>query len=275
MLPPTNLPEIEFDQTTRRLGLLLPDTYPARLPNITTAPGFQVWTPDQIAQAIREKPVKKRQYFTGTEWIMDQGSLGSCNPCAESGALRRTMRLSGRNDVPKLSWEFAYAQLVDGNDVGSMLADAREEGGKLGMPVLNLQKHPLNRDFRKRDYTQDEYNEALAWRFEKAYAVNSPEELATAVLSGQGAAVVAVHVGNRFTSLDRNGICGVDNGPGNHAVCVDDAEMINGNLVFDMPNSWGLNFGEAGRGYLTWNHFVQTRPYHEFYVVLASSNPGF
>lgn len=272
-LPPTNLPEIEFDQTTRRLGLLLPAEYPNELPPLRFALGFRVWDRQEILNAIANKAIKRRKQFAGNQWVMNQGSIGSCNPCAESHTARRTMALAGRNDIPLLSWEFSYAQLVDGNDVGSQLSESRNQGMTQGMPPLDLARHPLNRDFRKRDYSPDEYEAAKNFRFEKDYSISTPEELATLLLSGQGAAVVAVHVGGTFTRLDRNGICGVDRGPGNHAVCVQDVEVIDGELVFDMPNSWGLNFGDAGHGYLKWDHFVQTRPYHEFYGILASSNP--
>lgn len=270
---PSDLPEVDVNQTIRRLGLLLPPTYPAALTPLRDPPGFRVWDRNEILDAIKNKPIKRRKQFAGREWILNQGQLGSCNPAAQCGVARRTMALAGRNDIPQLSWEFSYAQLVDGNDVGSMLADSREEGLRLGMPPLDLTRHPLNRHFRKRDYSAEDYANALNFRFEKAFSISTPEELATCLLSGQGAAVVAVHVGGSFTRLDRDGICGTDPGPGNHAVCVDDVELINGELAFDMANSWDLSFGDEGRGYLTWRHFVQTRPYHEFYTIQASSNP--
>jgi len=95
------------------------------------------------------------------------------------------------------------------------------------------------------------------------------------VLSGQGAAVVAVHVGSNFTNLDSNGIAGFANGPGNHAVIVQDVELVNGRLLFDMPNSWDVNFGDEGHAYLTWvGHMAQTVRYHGFFFVAVGSNPG-
>jgi hypothetical protein len=102
--------------------------------------------------------------------------------------------------------------------------------------------------------------------------INSELELATLVLSKSGGVVVAVDVDNSFMKLDKNGICGGGRGPGNHAVHVDDVDIINGELVFDMQNSWGLNFGEAGRAYTTWQrHFVPTYRNHQFFAVMGSS----
>ena len=97
--------------------------------------------------------------------------------------------------------------------------------------------------------------------------------------------VTAVHVGNRFMSVDRNGICGVDRGPGNHAVCVDGVRVLTdrpnswSDFILDMPNSWGKGFGDNGRGFLTISHSQEPIKWHATYSVRSvtedpnSTNP--
>jgi hypothetical protein len=268
-----DLPEIDFDGTTYRLGTLVPDVKPDTMARLSAAPGFRVWSRNEIEDAIRAKPMKRRTQFAGRDWVVNQRSRGSCNCAAATGVLRRAMALEGRNDVPQLSWEFLYAQLVDGDDRGSMLDDGMHALLTTGVPPLDPARHPINRDIRKRDYTAEEHAAAKGFTAELCYQVDTEEELATLLLSGQGAGVVAVHVGNSFTSLDRSGFAGADSGPGNHAVGVQDVELIGGELAFDCFNSWDLNFGDAGHCYLSWRrHFRQTNQNHAFYAVVAAKN---
>lgn len=273
--PDTTLPEIDFGGETYRLGTLLPAVKPQTMPKLTSAPGYRRWSKQEILDAIKGKPAKARDTFSG-DWILNQKSLGSCNAAAAVAALRRAMFRSGRNTVPQFSWEFLYAQINGGRDQGSMLDDGMQALLNIGVPTLNPQKHPLNRHYLKNDYSPEEYNEAKSNRAEQCYEIDTEIDLATLVLSRQGAAIVAVHVGSNFMSLDRNGFAGVDNGPGNHAVCVDDVALFDGGLLgFDMPNSWGTSFGEGGRAYLSWNgHMARTNEYHCLYAVLAASNPN-
>jgi len=50
--------------------------------------------------------------------------------------------------------------------------------------------------------------------------------------------------------------------------------MVNGKMVWDMPNSWGGTFGIDGRGYITEDHLIQTAPYHEFFAVPTTTEAG-
>lgn len=262
------------------LGLLLPtDGVPTRCKSVLEAPGFNVWTRDQITEAVKRKPYKKRDVLRGLNWSINQRRLGSCNCAAGTRALRTAMFLGGRNDIPLLSWEFMYAQLVDGRDNGSMLDDGMHELENTGVPILDTGRHPINRDYRKRDYTAEEYAEAKLFRAENTYQLSvgmqGELELATALLSGQAAGVVAVDVGNNFGDLTRDGFVQDGGGPGNHAVCVDDVDIISGEIAFDMPNSWGEEWGDNGRGMLSYQRtFRRTMREHGFYVIFGTTNPG-
>lgn len=269
------LPEIDFGGDVYRLGTLVPILPDTTTPLLSSAPGYTTWTRAEIEAAVKAKPVKRRQQFDGQAWIIDQKQRGSCNAAAAVAALRRAFALAGRDDNPALSWEFLYAQINGGRDAGSLLNDGMDALQAVGVPPLDLDRHPINRHILKRDYTPEDYRDAAKYKATACYRVTSEAELATLVLSGAGAAIVAVDVNNSFMSLDRNGICGGGGGVGNHAVCVDDVEIIDGELAFDMPNSWGLSFGQGGRAYLTWRrHFTRTVGNHQFYAVMAASNPG-
>ncbi len=260
------------DYTT---GCLVPPVKVCSFPSLASAPGFTVWSKQDIIAAVNAKPYKRRTQFAGTDWILNQGNRGSCNCAAATGSLRRTMVIGGRNVVPQLSWEFLYAQLVDGNDSGSMLDDGMNMIMKSGIPPLDPTKHPLNRDIRKSNYSAEEYAAAKSWMAESCYQVHNELELATLLLSGQGAGVIAVHVGNSFMHLDSKGYIGADRGPGNHAVGVSDVEIIDGELAFDHNGSWGVDVHDQGYGYVNWaRHLSQTSQYHAFYAIVGATNPG-
>lgn len=270
-----DLYEFEFGGETLRCGTLEPDTLEDGVPLLSTAQGFRVWSRQEIEDAIRKKPRKRRDQFRGTEWIINQGQVGSCNFAAAVQAKRRNMVITGRNDVPQLSWEFGYALAVDGRDNGSTLDQSFRILADYGSPVLDLNRHPLNRHIAKRFYTAEDYASASQYKFEDRFRINTQEELATLILSGLGVAVVAVHVGRTFTSVDRDGFCGADSGMGNHAVLICDVEIINGQLAFDHAGSWGTRMHQDGYAYMTWDrHFAQTYRHHPFYAVISTSNPG-
>ena len=267
--------EINFGGETFKLGCNLPPTFPDKLPKLASSPTFRTWSKTEILDAIKNKPIKRREQFAGHEWVLNQRNLGSCNAAAAVGALRRSMALNGRNAIPQLCWEFLYAQINGGKDQGSMLEDGMIAIQEIGVCPLDLAKHPINQHFKPGQFDAADKAAAAAWKAESCLQIDTEQELATLVLSGQGAAIVAVHVGNSFMNLNSLGIAGSSNGPGNHAVLVDDVEVIDGELVFDMTNSWDLNYGEAGRAYLTFaRHFKQTIIHHGFYSIAAASNPG-
>lgn len=254
----------------RRLGLILPKTYPAELPRLTAIPGFRQWSKQEIEEAIRTKPKKVREIFKGNDWVENQQSRGSCCPTATTAAGRKAAFYAGLNDVPRTAAEFLYAQVNRGKDEGALLDETQRAAGEIGWILRDDKKHPFNRDIYKNNYSPEEYRDALLRRAGASYQVDSELDLATLLLSRAGGAVVAVDVDNSFMQLDRYGFAGGGRGPGNHAVNVDDVEIINGELSFDMANSWGLEYGDEGRAYLSWTrHFNNTHRYHKFFVIVG------
>lgn len=271
-----DVPIIEYGGEVFKLACLPPSSFPTSTPP-PLGSALVPWTKSQIEDAIRAKNQRRRDIFSGSLWILDQKQVGSCNAGAAVSALRRARYLRGidNGDPIHLSWEFLYAQINGGRDNGSTLSDGMKAIRDIGAPPLDLQKHPINKHIYKKYYTPEDYRDAALYRAGAIYTISNEIELATLILSGVGAAVVAVDVNNSFMKLDKNGIAGGGSGVGNHSVCVDDVDIIDGVLAFDMPNTWGLNYGEGGRARLTWSrHFRPTQRFHGFYAILSSNDGG-
>lgn len=256
----------------RKLGLILPDTFPAELPRLTAIPGFRIWTRQEVEEGIRTRPQRARDIFKGGDWIENQQNVGSCCPTAQTAGSRKAAYFAGANEIPKLSAEFLYAQVNRNSDNGALLDETMRAGQEIGVIIRNDAKHPFNKHIFKKHYTAEDYRDAAKWRTGTCYQIDTELELATLILSRAGSAVVAVDVNNSFMNLNAKRICGGGRGPGNHAVNPDDVEIIDGELAYDMANSWGLSYGDEGRAYLTWkNHFVNTVRNHRFFAIVGSN----
>ncbi len=208
--------------------------------------------------------VKKRDIF-GASWIRDQQSRGSCNGFAAAQALQRALWLAGRKKET-LSGEFLYSQMNGGRDAGSMLDDGMKLLMDVGAPPYK-DRHRLK--YKSSDFTPEDFRDANERKAFEVLGVDTELELAEGVAK-DAVGVVAVHANNSFMKLDKNGVAGSANGAGNHAVLVDDVEIIDGELCFDQANSWGTNYGDQGRAYLTWDkHLKQPNKHHYFYLITA------
>lgn len=266
---------IEHDGEVYFLGMNQPETLQTQFAPLLTAPNFVTWSRSEIVEAVKNKPVKRRKQFADSRWRINQLQRGSCASAATTLALYRALALAGRDDIPPLAWEFLYAQVNGGRDNGSLLEDNMKAVTEVGIPPLDLQRHPVNRHIQKRDYSSEDYRDAANWVATNCFTIDSEDQLCTLLLSGQGAAVVAVDVDNSFMQMDSRGIAGGGDGVGNHAVCVDDVELIDGEPAFDNDGSWGQNVHEGGRVYLTWKrHFRRTPQFHRFFAIMAGNNPG-
>lgn len=210
--------------------------------------------------------IKKRDLF-GASWIRNQEDRGACNGFAAAQALQRALWLAGR-DKEILSGEFLYSQMNGGRDVGSMLDDGLKLLMDVGAPPY---KDRHRRKFKPSDFTPEDFRDANERKAFEVLGVDTELELAEGLAKG-AVGVVAVHADNNFMRLDSNGIAGGNrSGAGNHAVGVDDVTIKNGELCFDMFNSWSTNYGDQGRAYLTWNkHLKQPNQYHYFYLITAA-----
>jgi len=257
------------DDQLRKLGTLvvLPEHDEADKRNLTSMPvyedSFTVFDDATIKRLITDPNRRVSRDLFGIEWLLNQLQYGSCNGHAEAGAYQRARYLRGFDDKTLFSGAFPYSLMNGGRDNGSAL----EDGMKVSQEVGNV---PLSMVSAEMIYPKLQppgcREVAMNHKAFKAYAAVTMQGFRSGCAAGF-MGIVAVHVGNTFSRLNSMGIAGVDNGAGNHAVCVDDMRLINGTEVFDDPNSWGPTFGQNGRCYLTKDHFAQTFRNHMFYLI--------
>lgn len=252
---------IDANGDVRRLGSLLPPAgFVSALP--TFEKEYPVWEDDQIRKIVTDPNRKPSRIRFDSSWIKNQLNFGSCNGFAGASSLSKARVKRGLSRVD-LSGSYLYSRINGGRDRGSMLADGMDAVQKFGiapesmvnakMIYPNLQ--PAGADA-----------EALKHRGLVAYAVQTKQGFRTAMAAGFPV-IVAVQAGSRFQTFNGSGIAYVDGGSGNHAVHVDDIQVVNGTEVYDMANSWGLSFGQQGRLYLSWDSFAQTFTTHVFYAI--------
>jgi hypothetical protein len=237
----TGLPAIDFDGVPRLLGRI-PDTpalkskYPRFRSAVPMVPRSSWWK-------------KERRRLLDSKFILDQKNHGSCVGFGSAGAVMRARALTGQSFV-KLSGAYIYSFINGGRDSGAMIGDAMDvvlKGTVTDELVPWDDIYPSRYDVSKCNTVR------VRFRAEECYRAESYEEIVSGILMDY-IAVFAVMVGGSFTNLDSSGICGFDRGPGNHCVHGDGVTQVGSEWVIDMPNSWGTQFGQDGRGYITQRH---------------------
>tara|TARA_Y100001963_G_scaffold87876_1_gene121409 strand:- start:3461 stop:4276 length:816 start_codon:yes stop_codon:yes gene_type:complete len=222
-----------------------------------------------IRAATQRSKLPKRKFFSPNT-IKDQGSIGSCCGQASASSLEKSRVLSGL-DYVRLSGEYVYSKINDNKDQGALLDDGMEALKEFGAAEY---KESHNQKYRRRNFNRQDDDSAKKFRAFDCCSISTEWELASAIVSGW-VCVVAVHAGNSFMRLDSRGVAGSSLGPGNHAVHLDDVIVdSNNNLLFDMANSWGTQWGDHGRAYLSWkNHLAKPARYHYFYAIKSVLHP--
>lgn len=255
------------DGESRGLGCRLPATFPTGKA-FADLDGVRILTLDEIRNTLAgAKNFFNRRETFGPAWIGNQRTTSACNGWMTARALSRSIFLRSGVTV-LLSGADAYSQMNGGRDNGSALADGMRICMTNGIAPESMV--PWNQIFSHQISAEAKAARSRFKGFE-LYAVDTQEELASGLLAGFVGGV-AVHVANGFDAQDSDGVCRGGNGPGNHAVCVDDMGMLaSGELVFDMPNSWGTTWGDQGRTRLTWNrHLRQSVQNHRFFLIRSA-----
>jgi hypothetical protein len=222
------------------------------------------WTLEQILQVITDTSWTPAVEVFGDSWVKDQDGRGACAGYAAASALERARAKRGLAYV-ELSGDGAYAAVNDGRDAGSGLEENMVNIRDNGIPPAS---EVPRWEFRKSKIPAKAYQEAKRFRGFECFAVRTEIELASALAAGF-VTVVAVHAGNGGRSPD--GLVDWSNGVGNHSVVVDDIRYRQNTLEFQTANSWGLRWGERGRGWLRWkNHFSNPIRYHMFYAIRST-----
>ena len=258
---------IDANGEQRRLGSLLPPAgFVSSLP--TFEKEYPVWEDAQIRKIVTDPNRKPSRVRFDSSWIKQQKSYGSCNGWAGASALSKARVKRGFKRID-LSGASLYSQINGGRDRGSMLADAMDAVQKNGIAPESL----VNADMiYPHLQPANAKAEALKHRGLIAYAVQTKQGFRTALAAGFPV-IVAVHAGARFQTFNKSGIAYVDWGAGNHATHCDDIQIVEGTEVYDMANSWGQQYGQQGRVYLTWESLEQPWANHVAYAIGSTFDP--
>lgn len=261
----------EFEDLTgeiRRCGSLIPaENMVSAFPPFAGDAESPVWTPQEILTAIRAPTRTPARVTFDEKWIQNQLQHGSCNGFAEAAIFARARWSRGLRDGKLFSGAYAYSLMNGNQDRGSILEDGLRNLGSRGICLANTVT--TKQIYRSQYNTAAADLEAAQYKGIDCYRALTKEAWDTALATGLYYGVAAVHAGNNFQRPNQHGIAGYDNGIGNHAVCVDDICEVAGTIVYDVPNSWGLQFGGLGNGrvYVTWDSFRQTFGQHVFYLI--------
>lgn len=264
--------EIIHDATgeERRLGSWVnPDDFVCAFPTFESyleGLGESPWDDQQIKRVITDPDRVPRRKVFGPSWIQNQRSKGSCNGYALGGGLSKSRYLRGIQDKLLLSGAFPYSLMNSGSDNGSALSAGLKVVEQYGSCPESLV--PWDQIY-PRLQPASAKAEAAKHKGLICYAAGTIQGLKTGLAKGF-VAIVAVHAGGNFQRLNSQGIAMVDSGRGNHAVAIDDLCIVGGTMVFDMPNSWGTGYGQAGRAYLTEDSLEQPWSNHTAYLIAST-----
>lgn len=233
---------------------------------------FDVWDEVDIKRALADPNRRCGRKVFGPEWITNQQSKSSCNGYKAAAILSKARWLRGIQDGLILSGAYIYSKCNGGRDQGSMLDDALVIVEKYGAPPESLV--PWDQIYPKlQPRNADE--EAAKHKGLGGLPIRTKRGFDTAVARGMPVGCV-VQAGRGYQTLNRDGIAGVDRGPGNHAVHVDDAkDLPDGRRVYDQAGSWGLGYGEQGRSWLLWDSFeTPFESGHLFYAFPSTTEAG-
>lgn len=224
-------------------------------------------TEQEIMDRIKERQrkVKRESIFPVATFAKNQGRRGSCNYYAACMAMEKRIKLQFQYYI-KLSPEMPYAFNVNGNDQGSLLRESNRDIKSMGFPPF-LQRH--YEKIRKSDFTAEDIKNGLRFTGFQTERITSWLELLTAVLFGFPC-VIAIHAGRNFMNVDSSGFAGVDNGMGNHAICVD-LPFIgrNGRAGVWNQGSWGRNVHRDGICGISESHIRSTINRHQFWALTS------
>src|SRR5690606_24933260 len=123
---------------------------------------------------------------------------------------------------------------------------------------------------RKNRIPASAYETGKRFRGFETFAIRSEIELASAIVAGFSC-VIACHAGNGGRSPD--GLIDWSNGVGNHSVVLDDMRLRSGKWDFEIANSWGVKWGDRGRGWLQWSrHLSNPVKHHLFYAIRSATD---
>jgi hypothetical protein len=239
--------------------------------------------------------VYKRFRKQRSPWIMNQGSIGSCNSNATVNAFHNRRDLDGYAHVP-LSANWLYMHINGGRDNGSQLRDGFKRS-QTGVAPRQLKRDGENYLFPDTVFNTRQVPAKwleVANQEAGTYVAYEPyllpvDDYATfkialaSALARDHQVIHAWHVGNSGMRLN-NGYAVIGRGPGNHATLFHSGKWVGGeDLVHpDSENSWGpsknslygrvggTGWGEDGFGLFTMASAYAAHEYHAYWVLVGT-----
>jgi len=220
------------DGTTTKLGNHVP---PGRVMRV----GLKL--PD-----IPDSELREFDLTTNPDWrvkVKNQGSFGACNGHAAATSLEIARYINGLDYVPLSSW-LVYADLCQGWDRGSIIADALKHLSNIGTCEESLVPHGT---IQPRRVSAEARADAGRFRIEIGYDIETHRDLviATHLRKPQN---FSVPVNSNFNTLDAEGVPGNRPGAHNHAVCggLGLKRSTKHGWLVKTQNSWGEQWGQGG-----------------------------
>jgi C1A family cysteine protease len=195
--------------------------------------------------------------------IKDQDSRGACNGHATAESMELARWLHGQPHCPLSGW-FPYAILCGGWDRGSSIGEALGLIEKTGLaPEADVDYGIIN----PRRLTQQAYTDALNFKCEVGVALETWEQIMSAVQLKLGGVNLSIRVGLNF-NLDSEGVVNASRGAGNHAICTGHGakKLKSGQWAIKWQNSWTTKWGQNGYAWLTSDHW-NNQSYREAWVI--------
>lgn len=247
-------------------SLVLPPGFVSAFPPYGNSPDQPLWEDKDIKRAITDpnrRVISKVLPFT--KYGTNQGRYSSCNGWAAANGLTAIRRLTGIDDGWVGSGSFVYSKINGGYDNGSQLEDGLREISTKG--TCSIKTVPYDRIF-PNQYSSAADEEAARNVGLDCYRVKTKQAWRTALAAGW-VGIAAIQCDQNVINFRGKGIMPVADGPGNHAVLITDLRSSQGTEVYNQDNSWGINWGNEGRAWLTWDHFAQTFNNHAFYIIVG------
>lgn len=247
----------------RRPGSLLATKLVSSFPPYEGAPERPMWTDDEIRKVISDPNRRDMvKLFPFEKYGTNQHSTSACNGWGWAGAQTRARKLRGIDDGWVGSGSWIYSKINGGRDQGSVIAEAEPVVENIGTASQTIVTYSMI-------YPQQQPKEAAVdaanHKVLGAYRAMTMQGFRSGLAAGY-IGIAAVMCGPKWDRIT-DGVAGVQSGPGNHAVCIEDIRLIGGVEHFLLPNSWGIGYGNKGRVWVTAQHFKQTFPNHIFYLV--------
>ncbi len=262
------------DGTEVYTGNIVPETLPL---SFEAFPDKHLRPLDEIVDLIKNpKRISVREKFGQYVDQMNQGRLGSCNAYMV-GWMLSTLKYQATGKWDRLSPEWLYLNINGGKDEGSLLDKGMVFATDFGMAPYNqafYEKYNANQLSMEQQRWASQ--NCVDFRFGECYQAprNSVEQCWHSLVSciaGGGVVGLAVHVGNNY--MKSTAWCGLDRGPGNHAIAGTELVLRTpnprsiGDIGIVSPQSWGSRFADQGFTNLTMQHIAEPMRYHGLYCV--------